>query len=372
MAGRRESCAPSRLMRSMRAGRVLGVEVFVDPSLLVLVVILAWSLFIRFNLAFPATSNRALLALSAGGGILFMASVLAHELSHSVVAQRRGLSVKRIRLFIFGGVSEIEEDARTPGEEFAVAFAGPAASIAVGVIFLVAAWPFSGAAASMVRLLGLMNLLLAVFNLLPGLPLDGGRVLHALLWRRRGDRARATRTAVFVGRVLGLVMMAGGAVLVVGWGDLTGIWLLAVGWYLHQAAAGSLLRERLRERAGRGTIGEVMRPLFESADGELVISALLERYGWGDHLRTLPVTVDGRVRGVIGNQEIAATAPEVRSTVTVAQVMTSIDRRDVVDVAEPILEFLARDASPTRRVLVTEEGRVVGIVTGEELAYLFE
>ena len=102
------------------------------------------------------------------------------------------------------------------------------------------------------------------------------------------------------------------------------------------------------------------------------VCSMIERYGWGDHLRTHPVTVDGRVRGVVGDQEIAATAPVVRSSVTVAQVMTSIGRRDVVDVGEPILEFLARDASPVRRVLVTEADRVVGIVTGEELAYLFE
>jgi predicted transcriptional regulator len=224
----------------------------------------------------------------------------------------------------------------------------------------------------MVRLLGLMNLLLAAFNLLPGLPLDGGRVLHALIWRRHDDRARATRVAVAVGRVLGVVMMLGGGLLVVGWGDLAGIWLLAVGWFLYQAAAGSLLHEQLRERAGRRTIGDVMRPLFESADGSLTVAALLNRYGWGDHLRTLPVTIDGRVRGIVGDREIAATASDVRSTVKVAEVMTAIGRRDVVAASEPILEFLGRDASPARRVLVTDEDRVVGIVTGEELAHLFE
>ena len=337
-----------------------------------LVLILAWSLFIRFNIAFPATTNRTLLVLSIGGGLLFMGSVLVHELSHSVVARRRGLSVRRSRLFIFGGVSEIEEDARTPGEEFAVAFAGPAASIALGVLLLLVAWPFSGATASMVRLLGLMNLLLAVFNLLPGLPLDGGRVLHAAIWQRSGDRTRATRTAVTVGRGLGVLMMAGGGFLVVGWGDLAGIWLLVVGWFLYQAASASLVRERLRERAGNGTLGAVMRPVFESADGSLTVAALLEHYGWGDHLRAVPVTIDGRVRGVIGDREITTTAPEARATLTVAQVMTEIGPHDVVDMSEPLLEFLARDASPSRRVLVTDDNRVVGIVTGEELAHLFE
>ena len=115
-----------------------------------------------------------------------------------------------------------------------------------------------------------------------------------------------------------------------------------------------------------------MRPLLESAEGEMTVSALLERYGWGDHLRTLPVTIDGLVRGIVGDHEIATTSPEVRSTITVAQVMTRIGRRDVVEASATVLEFLTRDASPARRVLVTEAGRVVGIVTGEELAHLFE
>lgn len=359
-------------MRSFRAGRVLGIDVFVDPSLVVLVALLAWSLFVRFDLAYPATSTRVLLALAASGGVLFMLSVLVHELSHSIVARRRGLTVRRIRLFIFGGVSEIEEEAGNPGDEFAVAFAGPAASIVLGGALLAVAWPFGGALGSMVRLLGLMNLLLAVFNLLPGLPLDGGRVLHALLWRRSGDRSGATRTAVNVGRGLGYALMGAGIVVVVTWADLTGLWMLAVGWFLQQAAAGSLVRERLVERAGESTIGDVMRPVSEAADGGLTVAGLLERYGWGDRIRPMPVTVGERVRGVIGPREVANVPESERATRTVESAMTPIGRHDVVAAEVPLLDFLKREGSPARRVLVTAHGRVVGIVTAEELSHLFE
>ena len=359
-------------MRTLRAGRVLGIEVFVDPSLIVLLGLLAWSLYIRFGAAYTDTSSRTLSLLALGGGLLFLASVLVHELSHSVVAVRRGFKVRRIRLFIFGGVSEIEEDASTPADEFAVAFAGPAASIVAGAVLLLAAWPFDGPAPAMLRLIGLMNLLLAIFNLLPGLPLDGGRVLHALLWKRGGDKARATRIAVNVGRGLGLVVMAAGAGLVAGRGDLVGIWLLAVGWFLYQAATASQVRERLIERTGESTMREVMRPLSEAADGTLTVAAMVERYGWDGRIRATPVTVDGRVRGVIGQREIGSVPQDQLATTTTADAMTPIGPKDVVDAAVAVLDFLKREGSPARRVLVTSENRVVGIVTAEELAHLFQ
>ena len=358
-------------MRTIRAGRVLGIDVFVDPSLVLLLGLLAWSLYVRFGAAYPDTSTGTLRLLALGGGLLFLASVLLHELSHSVVARRRGFAVRRIRLFIFGGVSEIEEDATTPVEDFAVAFAGPAASIAAGALLLLGAWPFGGPVPAMLRLIGLMNLLLAVFNLLPGLPLDGGRVLHALVWKRSGDKARATRIAVNVGRGLGMALMALGVVLIVVRGDLAGIWLLAIGWFLYQAATSSQVRERLIERTGESTMRDVMRPLAESADGQLSVAAVLERHGWNGRIRSMPVTIDGRVRGVIGDRELGPLDDAGRATTTAAEVMTPIGPNDVVDVAVSVLEFLKQEASPARRVLVTADNRVVGIVTSEELAHLF-
>lgn len=359
-------------MRTWRAGRVLGIEVVVDPSMVLLVLLLSWSLFARFDNAYPEASNRELLLLAIGGGVLFLLSVLAHELSHSVVAVRRGLDVRRIRLFIFGGVSEIETEATTPREEFVIAFAGPAASMLVGAVLVLIAWPLSGALAAMLLLVGLMNLLLAVFNLIPGLPLDGGRVLHAFVWKRGGDRSRATRVAVNVGRGLGVTLMVGGVAIVVGSAQLAGVWLLAVGWFLYQAAAGSQVREGVLERAKGLTIADVMRPLSESADGAMMLDALLGLYGWGDRVRALPVEVDGRIRGIIGDREIATVENDARAHTPAVEAMTPIGPDDVVDADIAMLEFLSREGRPARRILVTSRDRVVGIVTAEELAFLFE
>jgi Zn-dependent protease/predicted transcriptional regulator len=359
-------------MRSVRVGRVFGIDVHLDPSLLALLVLLVLSLYSRFGSAYPETPARTLLVLAAGGGVLFLASVFVHELSHSLVAVRRGLTVRRIRLFIFGGVSEIEQDAGSAADEFAVAFAGPAASIVTGVALLATAWPFGGPAPAMLRLIGLMNLLLAVFNLLPGLPLDGGRVLRALVWRGGGDRARATRIAVGVGRALGAVFMAAGIALVAWRGDLAGVWLLAIGWFLYQAATSSAVRERLVERTGDATIGDVMRRVTEAADGDSTVARVVELFGWDGKLRALPVVVDGRVRGIIDQREVDPISDERRASTRTADVMTPIGPHDVVDADVPVLTFLSREAAPARRVVVVSEGRVVGIVTAQELAHLFQ
>jgi Zn-dependent protease len=359
-------------MKSVRAGRAFGIDVFVDPSLFVLVAFLTWAIFVRFEDLYPTVGGRWLLLIGAAGGVLFLLSVLAHEVGHSLVAVRRGFTVRRIRLFIFGGVSEIEQEATTPADEFLVAIAGPAASIAVGGVMVAVAWPLAGPMAAMVGLVGAMNLLLAAFNLLPGLPLDGGRLLRAVMWKWRGDRWMATRTAVVAGRVLGIVLIVGGLLLVVGVGDLTGLWIVAVGWFLERAAASSLVRERLVERAGDATLRDTMRPVQVAADGSMTVAEVLERHGWGTRLRTIPVVVAGRVRGVVGDREIARVGAEGLTTMSVESVMTPIGQRDVADAEEPLLEFLGRAASPARRVLITEENRVVGIITGEELAFLFE
>ena len=224
--------------------------------------------------------------------VLFFGSVFLHELSHSLMAIKRGLKVRRIRLFIFGGVSEIEEEAETPSDELAVTLAGPLTSLGLGIGFLVAAWPLSMALdlpARIALILGLANVSIAVFNLLPGLPLDGGRMLRALLWRRSGDRIRATRLAVRTGRILGALLMVFGVVVVFTLRDFAAIWFVAVGWFLFEAATTSAVQEAFSSRIEGVLVGDVMRPTESALDGNASVAATLAMHGWGDKLRAMPV-----------------------------------------------------------------------------------
>lgn len=362
------------MRRGIRLGSILGIEVIADLSLLIVASLLTWSLYVDVDRAFPTMSPNALLVASALGGILFFGSVFLHELSHSVVALRRGLTVRRIRLFIFGGVSEIEEEAASPADELAVTVAGPAASAVLGVLFLAVAWILPDGARLAARLcavLGVANLSIAIFNLLPGLPLDGGRVLRAIVWRRSGDRDRATRLAVRTGRGLGIMLIVVGVALVFTVGAVSAIWLAAVGWFLHQAAATSALQEKLARRIEGMTIADAMRRTELAIEGTSTVAAALELHGWGDRLRAMPVVVDGRVRGVFGNREIAAVAEADRVTVTVAAAMTEIGPGDIVDANEPLRSALARESGRAGILVVVENGRAVGILTADELTTLF-
>lgn len=361
--------------RGYRLGSVRGVEVVADLSLLIIAALLTWSLYADLERAFPTRSTDVLLLFALGGGALFLGSVFVHELSHSLVAINRGLVVRRIRLFVFGGVSEIEQEAATPGDELAVTLAGPAASFGLGAGFLFLAWAFSAGSnlpARVSLILGLANLSIAVFNLLPGLPLDGGRMLRALVWRRSGDRTRATRLAVASGRGLGVLMIAAGAALVVAVRDLSAIWFVAVGWFLFQAASTSALQERFSKQMDGLTVGDVMRPTDLAVDGESTVLAVVELHGWGDKLRTMPVAVDGRVTGIFGTREIASVVREERDSILVRDAMTVIGPDDVITADVGLRAALVRDAGDAGIFVVVEGGEVVGLLTGEEMATVFE
>ena len=306
------------------------------------------------------------------GGIGFIASVLAHELSHSILARRRGLEVRRIRLFVFGGVSEIEQEPRDPAEELAVSVAGPAASAAIGVVLLGVSFALTVSPVQrLVWVLAMANLALAAFNLLPGLPLDGGRVMHAVLWRWWGDRARAARWAIVSGQGMGLAVAAAGAAILFRRVDLGGLWLIAIGWFLFRAASAARSREDLVAKLSGLRVGDVMRQIDVAVSGDLTIEEFLDLYGFGLRVRTYPVEVDGRVRGIIGNREIATIEPATHRHTLVAAEMATIGPHDVVAPDIRLEDLMTRVPGESGRAVVVDDGRVVGLVTPEELAGLF-
>jgi Zn-dependent protease len=357
--------------RGYRLGELFGIEIRADLSLLVLAVLLTWSLYLDLALRFPGTSRGTLLVAAVGTGVAFMASVLVHELSHSLVAVRRGLEVRRIRLFMFGGMSEIASEAKQPRDELAISLAGPVASLGLGVLFLLAAWLMPGRAELVERLalvLGLANVAIAVFNLLPGFPLDGGRVVRALVWRAGGDRRRATRSAATTGRVLGWVMVAAGVVVWVWLRDLWAVWLAVVGWFLLQAASVARRRQELLDRIVGMTVADVMRPVTMTVAGDDQVADVLALHGWGERLRTMPVVVDGRVGGVLGTREVGQVAAPQRAETPAKVAMTPIGPDDVFEAGLPFEDALTRQPGAAGVMVVVDGDRVVGLVAAEEMA----
>jgi len=232
-------------MSGFRLGRIFGIDVRVHPSWFIIALLLVWILATAALPGdFPEVAGPVRLAMAVSIMILFFLSLLAHELAHSLVAKLRGIPVRRITFFLFGGMAETTRDSRSPGEEFLIAIAGPAMSVLLAGAFLgfwwaglTAAWPgwVNGTAAY----LAILNVVLAVFNMLPGYPMDGGRVLRAAIWKVTGDATRATRWASRVGELLALLLMAYGVWQAFAVDLIGGMWLVLIALFIRNAARSS-------------------------------------------------------------------------------------------------------------------------------------
>ncbi len=237
---------------SIRLGSVAGVRVGLHWSLLAVAAVLTLAL--SGNLlppASPGASDIALLAAGVVGAVAFLASVLAHELGHALMARREGIGVDGITLWLLGGVARLEREADTPGAELRIAAVGPGVSVALAAAFGAVSMPLTGLAGALTAWLALINVVLAVFNLLPAAPLDGGRILKSALWWRSGDRLLATARAGTAGRVLGAVVIAAGLAELVWAEGVGGLWTTMVGWFILGAASAerAWARRRIDERA---------------------------------------------------------------------------------------------------------------------------
>jgi Zn-dependent protease len=242
---------------SVRLGRIAGVEVGFHWSLAIVFLLIVWTLGTQVLPAVvPDQSQPAYWLVSALATFIFYASLLSHEMGHALVARRLGVDVDGITLWIFGGVARLKGDAASPGVEAKIAIAGPLVSLALAIMFGVATFvldTFNGPAIveGGCAWLAAINAMLLLFNLIPAFPLDGGRLLRAWLWRRSGDRYRATSTAARLGRIAAFLMAAGGLLELVLQGEWTGLWLVLIGWFVWSAArseeAAVLMRRELAE-----------------------------------------------------------------------------------------------------------------------------
>lgn len=366
-------------MRGVRLGSVLGLEIRIDYSWFIIFFLILWTFtFGVFPAAVPELTTGVYIAMGVTGTILFFASLLAHEISHSVVAQARGIPVEGITLFVFGGMAHTSMEAERPGDEFVIAGVGPLASLLIGGLFGLIAWGgrsmgWSPAYTEVAGYLAFINVILAVFNLLPGFPLDGGRLFRAAAWKITGDLRKATRWATNGGRAVGYALMVFGLLQLFGGAAIGGLWLLFIGWFVRTAAEMSFRQHVLTESLRGVSVREMMTPDPETVPAGLSLQEFVEdRIMRGRH-KAYPVTEGGTVVGLVSLDQVKKVPREDWPRRTVDDVMTPADDGLVLGPNEDVvsaLEQLGRAADG--RLVVAENGQVRGIITRADLARWIE
>ena len=318
-------------MEALRIGRIFGIDIRIHWSWLAIFFLLLWWLATGFYDDVDAYSHWSAVERWLASGIttvLFFVSILLHELSHSLVARRLGLPVHSITLFIFGGVSSLTQEPDSPGQEFKMAIVGPLMSFALGIVSAVIAavlWAnglddtVPGAVSAY---LAFINIAVGIFNMLPGYPLDGGRVLRASLWARTRSMLRATRWAARVGTLIAFGLMALGVVSALAGNWLGGVWFIVIGWFLRNTSEQAYQQLLYRNTLEGAKVSDIVDSSFEGATPDIPLSELVNEYILGRGQRCVPVVVEGNLLGLITIDDLRAFPPDVWATTSAFRAMT--------------------------------------------------
>lgn len=372
------------MTESFHLGRIAGIRVGINWSVLVIFALIAGGLYVglpglleELELPPAAPSTTAVAALVTA--VVFLLSLLAHELAHAVIAVRNGIDVEGITLWLFGGVAKLDGEASDPAAELRIAAVGPLVSVALAAAFgALAVGGYLLAAPALVTVtigwLGIINLILAIFNLFPAAPLDGGRILRAFLWWRRGDPVSAAVTASRSGRVFGFVLIAVGLLQFIMVRAVGGLWLVLIGWFLTTAAAAEERHAQMQGALGGVRIGEIMTPDPTVVTGDLTIAELIDDYVFGHRYSSFPVVDADRPVGLITLNQVKQVPPEDRPVRRVRDVARSLDEVPVATPDDQVIDVLRRTMSGETdgRLLVIRDGRLVGIVSPRDLARRLE
>jgi Zn-dependent protease/CBS domain-containing protein len=361
---------------SFTLGRIAGIDVGIHYTWVFAFLLITWSLADGF---FPSTfsgySPTAYWLLGIAGAVGLFGSVLFHELSHSFVARARGMSVSSITLFIFGGVSNLKGEPKSALDEFLVASVGPLSSFLLAAI----CWPLSqnlspgsNPLGALLAYLAFVNLMLGAFNLVPGFPLDGGRVLRSIIWGVTGRLDRATPIASYSGQAVGFLLVFWGVSRVLGGDFLGGLWTAFIGWFLNSAAESTRQEQKVERTLAGIRVSQVMDPSPPIVDPGLPVSQFVFAQVFGRGHRAALVERSGRLLGIVSITDTKHVPQAAWSTTPVADIMSKAPLRSVAPTAEvsDVLQLLVEN--DINQVPVVDDGTVVGMLTRADILRLLQ
>jgi Zn-dependent protease/CBS domain-containing protein len=377
-----------------RIGSIAGIDIFVDWSLLIIFFLVTSSLGAGVFPAWHPDWGGGLIWITAlAAAILFFVSILLHELSHALVGRAQGIDIRRITLFVFGGAAHLEREPHRWQAELLMAIVGPITSLVLGLLFIflgsvsagkelqpdpsdpLQTFSALGPLATVLLWLGPINILLGVFNLVPGFPLDGGRVLRAVLWGLTGDLYRATRWAAGLGQVVawiligcGFAMIFGIRVPFFGTGVVGGMWIALIGWFLNNAAIMSYRQLLVQRSMEHVPVSRIMLSQFNTVTPDMPISTLIEDYIMRSDQRAFPVVENGRLVGLVCLEDVRQVDPTQRATLTVRAIMTPAHELTTVAPEEASTEALqALSRREVNQLPVVKHGTVRGLIRREDI-----
>jgi Zn-dependent protease/CBS domain-containing protein len=361
---------------SIKLGRIAGIEIGVNWSLAVIFALIVWSLAEGvFPSQNPGLSHGTYIAMGVVAGLAFFASLLLHELGHARQAQREGMEVDGITLWLFGGVSQFKGAFPRAGAEFRIAIAGPLVSLVLGIVFVLLA-VFAGlpsAVDGVVAWLGYINLSLLVFNLLPALPLDGGRVFRSALWYFKGNLAWATRIATDVGRAFGYLFIAAGVGLFIFQGSFSGAWLAFIGWFLLQAASAEARYIAARQALEGLRVRDLMVRDPATVEADVTLGQFMDEVARSHRHTTYPVLEHGRPVGLLAFRSVAPVPRNEWDARRVRELMVPREGVPLLGEDEPAADALAElSASDVNRGLVVENDHLAGLLSVTDLLRALE
>jgi Zn-dependent protease len=358
-------------------GRIFGIQFRIHYSWFIIFVLITVSLSWQyFPYTYPEWSAPTYWLTGIATSLLFFASVVAHELAHSLVARANDIPVKSITLFLFGGVAHMTREASRHGAEFRMALAGPVASLVIGGLFFVLhllVQSVNEPVAALTFWLARINVVLALFNLIPGFPLDGGRVFRSLLWRFSGNYQRATRIAFEVGRGVGYLFVAGGVILMFLYREswFNGLWLAFIGIFLTYMATASYRQTQWQAALMGVKVADVMKTTCPVISPYVTISRVVQDYIFVGGHQCFMVTDGGELKGILTLRNIKSVDQKTWDTTAVGDVMTPAEQLRVVRMDEEVLSVLEQmEEYGISQMPVGSEGRVIGLVTRDDVLRL--